>query len=75
MGAVLVGSGGNATNRAQRTDGDLPVLDQLRDVRQRQDSARIYLRDVLTRIADHPINCIEERRDYVAMYRVHERVE
>jgi hypothetical protein len=34
--AVFIGGGGDASDRAQRADGDLAVVDQLRDVGKRQ---------------------------------------
>ena len=36
VGAVFIGGGGDATDRAQHADGDLAVFDQLRDVGKRQ---------------------------------------
>ena len=36
--AVFIGGGGDASDRAQRADGDLAVIDQLRDVGKRQDA-------------------------------------
>src|SRR5438552_16252121 len=38
VSAVFIRGGGDTTHRAKHADGDLPVLDQLRDVGQRQDS-------------------------------------
>jgi len=35
VGAVFIGSGGDATDRAQHANGDLTVLDQVCDVRKR----------------------------------------